>query len=246
MAEAKKKVALVTGANKGIGLETVRQLGKLGITVLVGARDIEKGEKAVAELKKDGVDARAVKLDVDNTADYEAVKKLIETDYGVLDILINNAGVLYDSWKGNETTKTSQEVLRKTFNTNFFAVVGLTQTLLPLLKKSLGGRIVNLSSILGSLTLHATPGSPIYDAKMFAYDSSKAALNSFTIHLAHELKDTKIKVNSAHPGWVKTDMGGEGAQLDIETGAKTSVELATLQDSGPTGGYFHLGKPLPW
>ncbi|MEI9980630.1 MAG: SDR family oxidoreductase [Edaphobacter sp.] len=245
MAEA-KKIALITGANKGIGLETARQLGKLGITVLVGARDIEKGEKAVAELKKDGVDARAVKIDVDNPADYEAVKKLIEKDYGVLDILINNAGIFLDGRKGNETSTTSQDILQKTLNTNLFAVVGLTQVLLPLLRKSLGGRIVNLSSILGSLTLHATPGSPIYDAKTFAYDTSKTALNSFTIHLAHELKDTKIKVNSAHPGWVKTDMGGEGAQLDVETGAKTSVELATLQDSGPTGGYFHLGKPLPW
>src|SRR5271167_3620523 len=241
-----KKIALITGGNKGIGFETARQLGKLGITVLIGARDLAKGEAAAAELKKDGVDARAVKLDVDNSADYAAVAKLIEKDYGVLDILINNAGIMLDGRKGNETSKTSQDVLRKTFNTNFFAVVGLTQALLPLLKKSLGGRIVNLTSILGSNTLHATPGSFIYDAKTFAYDASKAALNSFTIHLAHELKDTKIKVNSAHPGWVKTEMGGEGAQLDIETGAKTSVELATLQDSGPNGAYVQLGKPLPW
>ena len=246
MSDETKKIALITGANKGIGLETARQLGKLGITVLVGARDQAKGEAAVAELKKDGVDARAVKLDVDNPSDYEAVRKLIEKDYGRLDILINNAGIMLDGRKGNETSKTSQDVLRKTFNTNFFAVVGLTQALLPLLKKSVGGRIVNLSSILGSNTLHATPGSFIYDAKTFAYDASKAALNSFTIHLAHELKDTKIKVNSAHPGWVKTEMGGEGAQLDVETGAKTSVELATLQDSGPNGAYVHLGKPLPW
>ena len=246
MSDTKKKVALVTGGNKGIGLETARQLGQLGITVLIGARDLAKGEAAAAELKKDGVDARAVKLDVDNAADYEAVKKLIEKDYGVLDILINNAGIMIDSRKGNETSKTSQDILRKTFNTNFFAVVGLTQALLPLLKKSLGGRIVNLSSILGSQTLHATPESPIYEAKTFAYDASKAALNSFTIHLAHELKGTKVKVNSAHPGWVKTEMGGEGAQLDVETGAKTSVELATLQDSGPNGAYIHLGKPLPW
>src|SRR5271168_356161 len=241
-----KKVALITGGNKGIGLETARQLGKLGITVLVGARDLAKGEAAVAELKKDGVDARAVKLDVDNSADYDAVAKLIEKDYGVLDILINNAGIMIDSRKGNETSKTSQDVLRKTFNTNFFAVVGLTQALLPLLRKSLGGRIVNLSSILGSNTLHATPGSFIYDAKTFAYDASKAALNSFTIHLAHELKDTKIKVNSAHPGWVKTEMGGEGAMLEIEEGAKTSVELATLPADGPNGEFLHLGKALPW
>ncbi len=241
-----KKVALITGANKGIGLETARQLGKLGIIVLVGARDTAKGEAAAAELKKDGVDARPVKIDVDQQADYAAVAKLIEKDFGRLDILINNAGVMVDSREGNETSKTSQEILRKTFETNFFAVVGLTQALLPLLRKSIGGRIVNLSSVLASLTLHATPGSPIYDAKTFAYDASKAALNSFTIHLAHELKDTKIKVNSAHPGWVKTDMGGEGATLDVATGAKTSVELATLQDTGPSGGFFHLSKPLPW
>src|SRR5271163_1499964 len=241
-----KKVALITGGNKGIGLETARQLGKLGITVLVGARDLAKGEAAVAELKKDGVDARAVKLDVDNSADYAAVAKLIEKDYGVLDILINNAGIMLDGRKGNETSKTSQDILRKTFDTNFFAVVGLTQALLPLLRKSLGGRIVNLSSILGSNTLHATPGSFIYDAKTFAYDASKAALNSFTIHLAHELKDTKIKVNSAHPGWVKTDMGGEGATLDISEGGKTSAWLAMLPADGPTGGYFHLGQPVPW
>jgi NAD(P)-dependent dehydrogenase (short-subunit alcohol dehydrogenase family) len=246
MSAESKKVALITGGNKGIGLETARQLGKLGILVLVGARDLAKGEAAVAELKKDGIDARAVKLDVDNSADYAAVAKLIEKDFGRLDILINNAGIFLDGRTKNETSTTSQEILRKTFDTNFFAVVGLTQALLPLLRKSIGGRIVNLSSILGSLTLHATPGSPVYEAKTFAYDASKAALNAFTVHLAHELKDTKIKVNSAHPGWVKTDMGGEGAMLEVETGAQTSVELATLQDSGPSGGYFHLGKPLPW
>src|SRR5437868_1522833 len=246
MSDETKKIALITGANKGIGLETARQLGKLGITVLVGARDLARGEAAVAELKRDGVDARAVKLDVDNPADYEAVKKLIEKDYGRLDILVNNAGIMLDGRNGNETSKTSQDVLRKTFSTNFFAVVGLTQALLPLLKKSVGGRIVNLSSILGSNTLHATPGSFIYDAKTFAYDASKAALNSFTIHLAHELKDTKIKVNSAHPGWVKTDMGTDAAPMEIPEGGKTGVSLALLGEDGPSGGFFHLGKSLPW
>jgi NAD(P)-dependent dehydrogenase (short-subunit alcohol dehydrogenase family) len=241
-----KKVALITGGNKGIGLETARQLGKLGITVLVGARDVAKGEAAVATLKKEGIDARAVKIDVDKPEDYAALAKTIEKDFGKLDILINNAGIMLDGRKGNETTTTSPEVLRKTFDTNFFAVVGLTQVLLPLLRKSPAGRIVNLSSILGSQTLHATKGSFIYDAKTFAYDASKAALNSFTIHLAHELQGTKIKVNSAHPGWVKTEMGGEGAMLEIEEGAKTSVDLATIGEDGPNGAYIHLGKELPW
>jgi NAD(P)-dependent dehydrogenase (short-subunit alcohol dehydrogenase family) len=137
-------------------------------------------------------------------------------------------------------------VLRKTLDTNFFAVVALTQTLLPLVRKSEAGRIVNVSSILGSLSLQATEGSPIYDFKAFAYDTSKAALNSFTIHLAHELKGTKIKVNSAHPGWVKTDMGTDAAPMEIVDGAKTEVELATLGADGPTGGYLHMGETLPW
>jgi NAD(P)-dependent dehydrogenase (short-subunit alcohol dehydrogenase family) len=246
MSEQTKKVALITGANKGIGLETARQLGKLGITVLVGARDLAKGEAAAAELKSEGIDARAVKLDVANDADIQALAAKIDKDFGRLDILVNNAGIMIDSRAGNQTSKTTPELLRETFETNLFAVVALTQALLPLLRKSEAGRIVNLSSILASLTLHATKGSFIYDAKTFAYDTSKTALNSFTIHLAHELKGTKIKVNSAHPGWVKTEMGGEGAQMEIEDGAKTSVELATLGPDGPTGGYFHLGESLPW
>lgn len=243
---AGKKVALITGANRGLGLETARQLGKQGITVLLGARDLAKSEAAAAELKKEVIDARAMKLDVSNAADYAAVAKLIEKEFGRLDILVNNAGIFLDSRGPNQTSKTSPEILRKTFDTNFFAVVALTQTLLPLLKKSDAGRIVNLSSILGSLALHATKGSYVYDAKTFAYNASKAALNSFTIHLAHELAGTKIKVNSAHPGWVKTDMGGDGAQMEIVDGVKTSVELATLPDDGPTGGYFHMGKPIAW
>ena len=240
------KVALVTGANKGLGLETARQLAALGTTVLMGARDMAKGEAAAASLKKEGLDVRAVQLDIDAPEDYARVASAIEQEFGKLDILVNNAGIMLDSRGPNETSTTSQQVLRRTFNTNFFALIELTQTLLPLLRKSDAGRIVNLSSVLGSNTLHSDPKSRIYDAKTFAYDASKAALNSFTIHLAHELKGTKIKVNSAHPGWVKTDMGGEGAMLELEEGAKTSVDLAVLLDDGPTGGFIHLGEPLPW
>lgn len=240
------KVALITGANKGIGLETARQLGKLGVTILVGARDLKKGESAAEVLRGLGVDARAIKLDVVSEADRAAAAKHIEKEFGRLDILINNAAVMQDARTGNQTGTTSAKALRDTFETNFFAVVALTQALLPLIRKSPAGRIVNLSSILGSQTLHATPGSPIYEAKTFAYDASKAALNSFTIHLAHELRATAIKVNSAHPGWVKTDMGGEGAQMELVDGAKTSVRLATLAADGPTGGFFHMGETLPW
>jgi NAD(P)-dependent dehydrogenase (short-subunit alcohol dehydrogenase family) len=241
-----KKIALITGANKGLGLETARQLGTQGITILLGARDLAKGEAAAAMLKKEGIDARAVKLDIENPADYAAVTSIIEKDFGVLDILVNNAAVFKDKRGPNVTSTTSAEVLRKTFDTNFFAVVALTQALLPLLRRSSAGRIVNLSSILGSLTLHGTKGSYVSELKTFAYNASKAALNSFTLHLAHELANTKIKVNSAHPGWVKTEMGGQNAVMEIVDGAKTSVALATLPEDGPTGGFFHMGQPVSW
>jgi NAD(P)-dependent dehydrogenase (short-subunit alcohol dehydrogenase family) len=244
---ASNKVALITGGNKGLGLETARQLGKLGITVVIGARDQQKGAAAAGKLRGEGIHADAIRFDVTQPADYTAVYDYFDKKYGRLDILINNAGVsLEDFMGGNKTSTTSAEILHQTFDTNFFGVIQITQTLLPLLRKSPAGRIVNLSSILGSNTLHATPGSPIYEAKAFAYDASKAALNSFTVHLAHELKGTAIKVNSAHPGWVKTDMGTDAAPMEIPDGAKTSVRLATLPDDGPTGGYFHMNDALPW
>ncbi len=240
-----RKIALISGANKGIGLETARQLGKQGVTVLLGARDLAKGEAAAAKLDKDGVQAIAVKLDVLHAADVSAAAARIEAEFGVLDILVNNAGLLVESLGENSTLTVSEEDLRATFETNFFAVVRLTNAMLPLLRKSVTGRIVNVSSILGSLTLHAAEGSKSL-GKTLAYDASKSALNAYTIHLADALRDTKIKVNSAHPGWVKTDMGTDAALLDVEEGAKTEVMLATLAEDGPTGGYFHLGKMVPW
>jgi NAD(P)-dependent dehydrogenase (short-subunit alcohol dehydrogenase family) len=139
------------------------------------------------------------------------------------------------------------ETWRATFDTNVFGLIATTNAFLPLLRKSEGGRIVNLSSILGSIEFHAKPGSPIYESKDTpAYNVSKAAVNAYTVQLAHELKDTKIKVNAAHPGWVKTDMGGEDAVMEIEDGAKTSLALATLGADGPNGAYLHMGEPLPW
>ncbi|HZV34412.1 MAG TPA: SDR family oxidoreductase [Verrucomicrobiae bacterium] len=246
------KVALITGANRGIGLETARQLGKEGITVIIGSRDAKQGEAAAAKLRSEKISAESIRLDVANEEDRRAAHKYIEQNHGKLDILINNAGVHFESGTHSpesqvyQVSKTPMETWRKTFDTNFFAPIALTQTLLPLIRKSPAGRIVNLSSILGSLTLHSDPSSPIYDFKAPAYDVSKTALNGFTIHLAYELHDTKIKVNSAHPGWVKTEMGGKEAPMEIVEGAKTSVQLALLPDDGPTGGYFHLGQRLPW
>jgi NAD(P)-dependent dehydrogenase (short-subunit alcohol dehydrogenase family) len=241
------KVALISGANKGIGLETGRQLGKLGFTVLVGSRDALRGEVAARQLRDDGVDARVVKLDVVRQSDIDAAAAMIEREFGKLDVLVNNAGVMIEKgWTKNTTSETTVDNLRATFETNLFAVFALTKAMLPLLKLSEAGRIVNVSSILGSVSMQGTKGSPTYSTKLFAYNSSKAALNMLTISLAHELRGTKIKVNSAHPGWVKTDLGGSAAPMNVVDGAKTEVELATLGEDGPTGGFFHNGKEIAW
>jgi NAD(P)-dependent dehydrogenase (short-subunit alcohol dehydrogenase family) len=247
------KVAFITGANKGIGLETARGLGKLGIAVVLASRNEASGRAAADKLRAEGVKTiEAVRFDVTRPDDHKQIARHLQERYGKLDILVNNAGVQLEEVDfgapgGFNTTSTvTSEILRQTFDTNFFAVVALTQTLLPLIRKAPAGRIVNLSSILGSLTIHSDPTSGIYDKKTFAYDASKTVLNAFTVHLAQELRATKIKVNSAHPGWVKTEMGGSAAPIELADGGKTSVQLATLPDDGPTGGYFHLGQPLPW
>ncbi len=244
-----QKIALITGANRGIGFETARQLGKQGIKVLIGARSEEKGLEAESALKNEGLDVAYINIDVDNSATHAAAAKEIEEKYGKLDILINNAGIFlaeeFDNGVPVPASKTSQETFRKTFDTNFFNTIEVTQALLPLVKKSDAGRIVFLSSGLGSLGLHSDPGSPIYDYKVPAYNISKTALNGYAVHLAHELKDTNIKVNTAHPGSVVTDMNANG-EIPVEEGAKTSVALATLPADGYSGKFIYLGQELPW
>jgi NAD(P)-dependent dehydrogenase (short-subunit alcohol dehydrogenase family) len=246
------KVAFITGGNRGLGLETARELGKQGIIVVLGSRDSKKGEAAAAKLRDEGITAESMGFDVTKSEDHQKAYDYFAKDHGRLDILVNNAGVLKENLisptgrASNPTSAVSQEILRETFETNFFAPVALTQKLLPLIRKAPAGRIVNVSSILSSLTLHSDPNSPIYAFKTFAYDASKAALNAFTVHLAYELLDNEIKVNSAHPGWVKTEMGGPNAPMEVSEGGKTSAQLATLAEDGPSGGFFHLGKSLPW
>lgn len=245
------KIAFITGANRGIGEETATQLAEKGVHVIIGARDKAAGEAVAKKLKDRNLKADVLKFDINNPADHKAAAKFFEEKFGHLDILVNNAGVMLDSQDASggrdpNASHISVDIVKSTFDTNFFSPLALTQTLLPLIRKSEAGRIVNLSSILASLNLHSDPKSPIYDSKLFAYNSSKTALNAFTVHLAHELKDTKIKVNSAHQGWVKTDMGGPNATMDIKDGGKTSVQLALLPADGPTGGFFHNGDSLPW
>ncbi|MGB6974997.1 MAG: SDR family oxidoreductase [Terracidiphilus sp.] len=240
----------MTGGNRGLGFQTALDLKDSGAKVVIGSRDSKQGEEAVAKLRAAGVDADALTFDVTKPADHKAAFDYFNSKYGRLDILINNAGIAAGGFPAtgpvHSVAEVPEETLRRVFETNFFAPIALTRALLPLLKKSPEGRIVNLSSLLGSLSLHADPKSPIYHAKSFAYDASKTALNAFTVHLAYELRDTGIKVNSAHPGWVKTDMGGDQAPMELSEGGKTSAALATLPADGPTGGYFHMGKPIPW
>jgi NAD(P)-dependent dehydrogenase (short-subunit alcohol dehydrogenase family) len=241
------KVAFISGSNRGIGFETAKGLGETGITVVIGVRDIAKGDTAVKQLQGLGIKAEAIHYDAAQPGSENAVFEHLASRYGKLDILVNNAGILKEQLVGgNNSSSVEQEVLKETFQTNLFSVIALTQKLLPLLRKAKTGRIVNLSSILASLTLHSMPDSPIDPAKGFAYNASKTALNAYTIHLAHELKDTPIKVNSAHPGWVKTELGGANAPMEVADSGKTSVRLATLDASGPSGGFFHESETLPW
>jgi NAD(P)-dependent dehydrogenase (short-subunit alcohol dehydrogenase family) len=213
----------------------------------MGVRDIKKGKSAAEELAAQGITADVVNYDAADPKSVDVVYQFLDQKYGKLDILINNAGILKENLVGkNDSSTVSQDVLKETFQTNLFAVVELTQKLLPLIKKAPAGRIVNLSSILASQTLHSMENSPIDPAKGFAYNASKTALNVFTIHLAHELRGTSIKVNSAHPGWVKTELGGPNAPMEVADSYKTSVRLATLDESGPSGGFFHEGDALPW
>jgi NAD(P)-dependent dehydrogenase (short-subunit alcohol dehydrogenase family) len=239
-----KKIALITGANKGLGFEIGRQLGKLGTIVLLGSRDKKRGLAAEEKLKAEGIDAHSLIIDVRHEPSVARAADFVAQEYGRLDILVNNAGIMED--KTFKPATIPHDILRDVFDTNFFGVVAVTQAMLPLLKKSEAGRVVNISSSLGSLTLQADPASPFGEFKFIGYDASKAALNAATIHFAHELRGTPIKVNSACPGWVKTDLGGAEAPGSVESGADTPVWLATLPADGPSGGFFNSRKPVPW
>ena len=242
-----EKVAFISGANRGIGFETAKKLAETGVKVILGSRDLNKGQEAVKRLRSIGIETDLTQYDAFDKNAPQQVFDYISDKYKKLDILINNAGVLLtnDIFVINSSTVSDKD-LKDTFQTNFFSVISLTQKLLPLIKKSEAGRIVNVSTILSSLTLHSAKDSPISPAKELAYNASKTALNAFTIHLALELKDTNIKVNSGHPGWVKTELGGPKAPMNVEDSYKTSLRLATLDEDGPSGGLYHENDVLPW
>lgn len=243
------KLALVTGATRGIGLETVRQLAQAGVRVLLAGRDAGRAAEAAATLQAEGLPVEPITLDVTDEASIAAAADKVRAEHGRLDILVNNAGIAID----NGTLKPSQQSMktwRKTFDTNLFGVVAVTNAFLPLLHAAPSGRIVNVSSLLGSIREHLNPQSFIYDFKVPAYNVSKTAVNAWTVQLAHELKDTKVKVNTIHPGYVRTDMNKHGdeqnGEIDVPEGAYTSVRLALIDDDGPNGGYFYRDEALPW
>lgn len=239
-----QKIALVTGANKGLGLEISRQLAQRGYKVILTARDAAKGQVAVDQLLQEGHTAHFLPLDVSDSASIAALVSAVQAQFPQLDVLVNNAGIMLEGgWGGNTSTTVTRATLEQTFAVNFFGLVELTQQLLPLLQASPAARIINLSSVMGSLTLHADPNAGIFDVKPLAYDASKTALNQFTVHLAHALRDTKITVNSAHPGWVKTDMGTEHAPMTVTEGAATALSFL---DNDWNGKFIHLGQELPW
>jgi NAD(P)-dependent dehydrogenase (short-subunit alcohol dehydrogenase family) len=238
------KIALVTGATRGIGFETARQLATSGVHVLLAGRDRAKAVEASLKLQSEGLSVEAIALDVTRPDTIAAAAEEIARKHGRLDILVNNAGVFRDDMQ-RKPSEQSLDTWRETFDTNVFGVVATTQAFLPLLKLAPAARIVNVSSILGSVAANADPASPIFNFKVPAYNVSKSAVNAWTVQLAHELRDTPIKVNAVHPGSVKTDMNA-GGELELADGAKTSVRMALLDEAGQSGGFVHFEDTLPW
>ena len=241
--QMKGKIALITGANKGIGREVSRQLADLGATVLMGARDSQRGKIAAETLKEEGFDVHLIQLEV---TDKESIRKAvseIDSRFKKLDILVNNAGIGMDN---APPSKLEEARLRQTFETNFFGVFLVTQGMLPLMRRSTAGRIVNMSSGLGSSNLNCDPDYEFDWCNYLAYNTSKSALNALTIQFAKELKETPIKVNSADPGFCATDINKHTGTRTVTQGAKIVVRLATLESDGPSGGFFNDNGPVPW
>ena len=233
--EGERIVAIVTGANRGIGLAVCGQLARLGWRVVLGSRHAAKGERAAAALAKEGGDVRPCQLDVTDLKSIERARARVATDFGRLDVLVNNAAILYDTWQHALDADLAQ--VREALETNLFGAWSMVRAFLPLLRRSAHARVVNVSSEAGSLAAMGG-GTP-------AYSLSKAALNALTRMLAAELHDEGILVNAVCPGWVATDMGGPGGR-PVAKGAASVVWAATLPDDGPTGGFFRDGKPLDW
>lgn len=236
-------IALVTGANKGIGYEIARKLANAGTTVLLGARDPGRGEAAAAALARDGVSAIPIQLDITDPGSIEAAVSQLSEQYGRLDILVNNAGIIASG--DGKPSQTSPEVVRHAFETNFFGTLAITQAMLPLLHKAEAARIINVSSSLGSLQLNGDPSWPAYEVKLIGYNAAKAALNMLTVQLAAELADTAITVQSVCPGLTATDLNGHMGDRQPAEGAEAPAHAALANDT-TSGQFFDAEGPLPW
>ncbi|THA48935.1 SDR family oxidoreductase [Streptomyces sp. A1136] len=248
MPDPSPRIALVTGANRGIGFETARQLASAGVRVLLAGRDRAAVTEAAEKLRADGLAADHLVLDVTDPASVRAAAAEVDRRHGRLDILVNNAGIRTEEY-GKRPSEQPMRQWRETFDTNLFGVIEVTTAFLPLIRRSAAGRVVNVSSLLGSLTTHSDPLSyahtPMFKS-LPAYSASKSAVNSWTVHLAYELRGTPVKVNAVHPGYTKTGMNDGAGDLDVTDGARTSVAMALLADDGPTGTYTNGGETIPW
>jgi NAD(P)-dependent dehydrogenase (short-subunit alcohol dehydrogenase family) len=239
-----KRIALITGANKGIGLEIARQLAQAGHRVLLGARDARRGEAAAATLKSEGADVDFICVNLVDHTTIAAAAASIEAAHGRLDVLVNNAGI---ADPGDGLPGIAQiDAVRRVFETNFFGSLAVTQAMLPLLRRSASARIVNVSSGLGSLAENSNPDSIFAAVKLTGYNASKAALNMMTVQLAWELKSARIKVNAADPGFTATDLNDNRGTQTVPEGAAAAVRLALLPEDGPTGGFFNAAGPQLW
>jgi NAD(P)-dependent dehydrogenase (short-subunit alcohol dehydrogenase family) len=244
MQSSSKETALVTGANKGIGLEIARQLGKAGFVVFLGARNVAAGQAAAARLLADNLDVHSVELDLNRKETIEAAASTIKAFGQRLDVLINSAAIV-DPADGPPGT-VDFSVVQRVMETNCFGTLAVTQAMLPLLLEAPAPRIVNLSSGLGSLKMNGDPTWNFAGARFLGYNTSKAAVNMLTIQLAYEFRDTPMKVNSANPGYTATDMNANQGHQTLEEGAAERVRLALLPSDGPTGGFFETAGPHPW
>lgn len=238
------RIALVTGANKGIGLEIARQLARVGVFVIIGARDPARAKAAIEDLASEGLAATSAHVDLNDLKSIAAAAETIRANHGKLDILVNNAGIV-DAEDGPPTAS-SPEAARRIMDTNFIGTLAVTQAMLPLLRQSTAARIVNLSSSLGSLTLNGDPTSTYYAARLIGYNASKAALNMLTVQLAEELRGTPIVVNSVSPGYVKTDLNGHNGFITVEEGAKLPVKYALLGENAVSGRFVEASGETPW
>lgn len=238
------RIALVTGANKGIGLEIARQLAQAGVFVIIGARDANRGNAAVADLFSQGLEATFVQLDLLDEASIAAAAATISDKHGRLDILVNNAGIV--DWNDGVPSRAKLQAVRRVFETNFFGTLAVTQAMLPLLRKSTAARIVNLSSALGSLAGNGDPSSPYYSAQLLGYNASKAALNMLTVQLSEEFRSTPHVVNAVSPGYVKTDLTGGNGLLTPDQAAKTPVKFALLGEDAVSGRFVKSDGEIAW